>query len=246
MANLPVAFAEILVGAVVLDAAIKGDSIANVIKGQATQHPITGLGSGSGSSTGTSSSAASGVNSLAPGTYTNPVPGATTGRLDQGVDYALGPAGFVAPGNSQIVYVASGSGLQGWGNEYVAGQLLDGPLKGAIWYIAEAGSVASGIVKGATVSAGQQITPQGSSTGGAIEAGWADPSNPGNPLARSLTGYSGDQSLGALTAGYSFSNFVHALGGPFGHFSNVAASLMSAVESEFSTKTVTGVPYTGS
>jgi hypothetical protein len=253
MANLPLAFAELLGGAILLDAAVKGDTIANVVKGVAQPQPLpgssaaaalaagaTGTGASSGGTTGTLP-----AGSIPAGSYTNPVPGAKTGRIDQGVDYALGPAGFVAPGASKIVYIASGTGLSGWGNEYVAGQLLDGPLKGAIWYIAEAGSITKGIVQGATVQAGQQITPQGSSTGGAIEAGWADPSNPGNPLARSLSGYSGDQSIGALTAGYSFSAFVHSLGGLAGVFQGAGQALSSTIQAEFATHHAAGVPYEG-
>jgi Peptidase M15 len=40
MANLVLAFAELLGGAIIADAAIKGDSIANVIRGQATNHAV--------------------------------------------------------------------------------------------------------------------------------------------------------------------------------------------------------------
>lgn len=43
MANLPLAFAELVIGAVVIDAAVKGDSIANVVRGAATSHPVAGL-----------------------------------------------------------------------------------------------------------------------------------------------------------------------------------------------------------
>jgi hypothetical protein len=235
--DLFVVFAEAIVGGILLDAAIKGDSITNVVKGQATQHPL-------GSDSSSSATGTGGASTIPAGTYTNPVPGATTGRVDQGVDYALGPAGFVAPGKSKIVYVGSGSGLSGWGNEYVAGQLQDGPLAGSIWYIAEAPSIAAGIAKDAIVNAGQQITPPGSSTGGAIEAGWADPSNPGNPLSRSLSGYSGDQSLGALTAGWSFSNFVSAVGGPIGTFEGAGQALASKVKAEFASGAMpAGVPF---
>src|ERR1700746_1016957 len=49
MANLPLAFAEVLVGAIVLDAGVKGDSIANVIRGRATQHPLAATSGGAGS-----------------------------------------------------------------------------------------------------------------------------------------------------------------------------------------------------
>jgi len=224
MANLVLAFGEVLVGAIVLDAGIKGDSIPNVIRGQATQHPLTASSSSSSAagSTGIPSTPAAGA-----GNYVNPVPGASTGRVDQGVDYHLGPGGFVAPGNSEIVYTGSGGG---WGNEYVAGRLLDGPLAGAVWYIAEAPGKLAGIVKGAMVKAGQQITPAGSSTGGAIEAGWANPNNPGQTLAQSLPGYGGDQSTQALTAGYSFSKFVHALGGTVGTFEGAGQALAAGIE----------------
>lgn len=234
MPNLALTFAEVLVGGILLDAAIKGDSIANVVKGVATQHP---LDAGTSSSSPSGSAGAGGrTDQINLGTYVNPVPGATTGRVDQGVDYTLSSSGFVAPGKSKIVYTGAGGG---WGNEYVAGQLLDGPLAGQVWYIAEAPAKLAGIVQGAIVNAGQQITPAGSSTGGAIEAGWANPSNPGSPLAQSLNGYSGDQSTGALTAGYSFSRFVHALGGAAGAFQGAGQSLAGAIEQAIPV----GVPY---
>lgn len=58
MANLVLTFAEVLAGAVVLDAAVKGDSIANVVRGQATQHSLPGAASsGAGDTSGGSSSA---------------------------------------------------------------------------------------------------------------------------------------------------------------------------------------------
>jgi hypothetical protein len=238
MANLVLAFAEILAGAIVLDAGIKGDSIANVIQGKATQHPLAAAtgGTGSAAATGSGGSAAA----LTGGGYVNPVPGASTGRVDQGVDYRLGSQGFVAPGNSQIVYTGAGGG---WGNEYVAGKLLDGPLKGMVWYIAEAPGKLAGIAQGVLVKAGQQITPAGSSTGGAIEAGWANPNNPGQTLAQSMSGYGGDQSTQALTAGWSFSKFVHALGGAVGTFEGAGAGLASGIEQAGSAAAAAGVPY---
>lgn len=42
MANLPLAFAELLVGGVLIDAGIKGASIADVVKGQAAVTPLSG------------------------------------------------------------------------------------------------------------------------------------------------------------------------------------------------------------
>jgi hypothetical protein len=50
--NTVLAFAEIGFGAIVLDAAIKGDSIANVVRGQAQQHPIGGTSTSSSGSGG--------------------------------------------------------------------------------------------------------------------------------------------------------------------------------------------------
>src|SRR5215469_14328811 len=110
MANLVLSFAELLAGAVLLDAAIKGDSIANVIQGKATSHPLAGS-SGSSSSTG-AGGAGAGTSTIPAGSYTNPVPGAQTGRIDQGVDYTLGSGGFVAPGRSQVLESTPSS--SGW------------------------------------------------------------------------------------------------------------------------------------
>lgn len=237
MANLVLSFAELLAGAILIDAAVKGDSIPNVVKGVATQGGTTSSTTAAG---GTGTTPATGTGGAVGLTYTNPVPGATTGRVDQGVDYALGKAGFLAPGRSRIVYTGSGGG---WGNEYVAGELLDGPLAGQVWYIAEAAATAPGIAVGKIVNAGQQIAPQGSSTGGAIEAGWANPSDPGQTLAQSMTGYSGDQSAQALKSGYSFSTFVSALGGISGVFEGAGQALAGAIEQAFSTGMEAGVPF---
>ena len=232
MANLPLAFGEILVGAIILDAGWKGDSIANVVKGQATQHPLPGSSSGSGGSSG-----AGGASSIPPGTYTNPVPGARTGRVDQGVDYTLSSRGFLAPGKAKILIADSSNA--GWpGGGYIAYQLEDGPLAGAIGYAAE--NIRPVVKVGETVAAGTQIgTPV---SGGTIEAGWASNQNPGQPLAQTISGYGGDQSYQALTAGYSFSRFVQALGGVAGVFSGAGASLAASIRKEFH-GTVASVPY---
>lgn len=52
MANLPLAFAELVVGGIILDAGIKGASVADVVKGQATQNPIAGLTTAGAAGTG--------------------------------------------------------------------------------------------------------------------------------------------------------------------------------------------------
>jgi hypothetical protein len=233
------AFGEILVGAVILDAAIKGDSISHVVQGKAQVHKLSGgLSTASGDKSTSGGKSASSDPSLEG--YTNPVPGASTGRIDQGVDYTLGPQGFLAPGNSKIVYMGAGGG---WGQEYIAGRLLDGPMKDMVWYIAEAPGAAAGIVTGAIVKAGQQITPPGSSTGGAVEAGWANPDNPGQTLAQSMAGWANDQDVHSLTAGYSFSKFIHALNGPVGTFEGAGGALASSIEHAFSSGHPAGVPY---
>lgn len=242
MANLVLAFAEILAGAIILDAGIKGDSIANVVKGQATQHPLAGSTTGGG----TPGAASGAPTTVAPGTYTNPVPGASTGRVDQGVDYTLSPQGFVAPGKAKILQADAHN--PGWkGGGYIAYQLLDGPLAGSVGYVAEGVTPAPGISPGKIVNAGTQLVTRAinpyNGTLGNIEAGWADPNSPGRPLAQALSGYGGDQSTAALTAGYSFSQFVTALGGVGGTFQNVASSVAHGIEQAIGAGTAAGVPY---
>jgi len=241
MANLVLSFAELLAGAVLLDAAIKGDSIANVIQGKATSHPLAG----SSSSTATAAAAGGGgasTSTIPAGSYINPVPGAQTGRIDQGVDYTLGSGGFVAPGRSQILEAtASSSGWQGGG--YLAAKLLDGPLAGAVYYVAE--GIRPLVKVGDTVAAGTPLTssianPYNGVVGN-IEAGWANPSSPTVPLAQSLSGYSGDQSRQGLTAGYSFSSFVHALGGVKGVFQGVGQALAPSILQAFQSGAEAGV-----
>lgn len=240
MANLVLAFAELLGGAIILDAAIKGDTIAHVVTGQATQQALPGASGGGTTPAGSSSPSGS----LPAGTYTNPVPGASTGRIDQGVDYTLSGKGFLAPGRAKIL-IANQSD-PGWaGGGYIAYQLLDGPLAGAIGFVAE--GIAPVVQAGQTVAAGTMIARPAASPYngivGNIEAGWADPNSPGRPLAQALSGYGGDQSTQALTAGYSFSQFVHALGGVAGVFQGAGSALASAIAGAFSHGHPAAVPY---
>jgi len=200
------AFAELLGGAIILDAAIKGDSIANVVKGQATQQPITGSSSSSGGS-----AVGSAITGAGKGGYVNPVPGASASRLDEGADYTLSSKGFVAPGRSRIVGT-SGSFFQG-GNIWA--QFLDGPLAGQYWYVGEGVKPTSGIKPGVIVQAGQRITDSIASPYngivGNIEAGFSDAN--GTPLAQSTGGYSEGQTT---AAGVAWNNFVKGLGGAAG------------------------------
>jgi hypothetical protein len=219
MANLVLAFAELLGGAVLVDAAIKGDSIANVIQGKATPHALDGTGGG-GASTG---AGGGGGITVAPGTYTNPFSSsATASRVDQGVDYTS--SRFLAPGRSQIL--VSNATDPGWaGGGYIAAKLLDGPLAGRVYYFAE--GIATRVKVGDIIPAGHPLgDPMANpynGTVGNIEAGWADPSSPGNPLAQGTGGY---REGASTAAGISFNRFIQSLGGPVGH---VLSSVLGSV-----------------
>lgn len=203
MANLPLAFAELLAGGVIIAAGVsdpKG-SIANVIKGEAKG--IASFNTGSAAAAPSASVARSG--SASSSSYVNPLPGATASRVDQGVDYTS--QSFVAPGASKILVADQSNG--GWGGGgYVAGQLLNGPYAGKVWYMAE--GLSPSVSAGDTVTPGQTVaTPVASPYNqivGNIEAGWANPSSPTQPLAQ----ISSDRSAVAL----SWNRFVQALGGP--------------------------------
>ena len=83
MANLPLAFAEILIGGIVATAGITGDSFGNIIKGEITRKPLDGASS-SGSSGGSASSHASGGGSGATAGSSKTVVGSvTTAELRQ-------------------------------------------------------------------------------------------------------------------------------------------------------------------
>lgn len=211
MATLPLAFAELLIGAIVIDAGIKGDSITNVVKGQATSHGMPGSASAStssgGSSTPTDPSA-----KVTPGSYVNPFPGASASRVDQGVDYTI-TRPVLAPGDFVVKHIGQ---IAGFGT-YIAGQLLSGPLGGRGVYFAEGLAPANGVHVGSVIKAGQPVAvpAQGPYGHGVIESGWANiTSSWYAPLAQSTGGYHEGVSA---AAGASFNRFVQALGGPLGH-----------------------------
>ena len=221
MANLVLAFGEALVGAILLDAAVKGDSIANVVTGKATVHKITGNGS---SGAGGDASAPANVPA---GTYVNPVPGASLERTDEGVDYQLGSQGFLAPGRSKVINTSAGFFKGG----SIVLEFLDGPYKGAQYFVAEGVKPAAGITNGAIVAAGQKVAEadqslyiSGPGGFGNIEAGWWRGSG---PLAQTTGGYHPD---GAVTAaGASWDSFVRALGGVAHAADSVAIGSLSGV-----------------
>lgn len=226
MANLVLAFGEALVAAILVDAALKGDSVQNVINGTATSHPLPGSNASAGGG-----SSSSGGSSIPAGSYTNPVPGAGPSRIDQGGDYTLSSQGFLAPGRSKILMAdASNSGWAGGG--YIAAQLLDGPLAGSVYYVAE--GIKPIVQVGQEVAAGTQLVVRTNNPYngilGNIEAGWANPSSPGQPLAQVTGGY-GEGTTTA--AGAAWDKFVTSLGGVadratssvMGHLSGVLAGL---------------------
>jgi murein DD-endopeptidase MepM/ murein hydrolase activator NlpD len=145
------------------------------------------------------------VNDPKLGPTTNPIPGATGGRLDQGMDGTSKT--FVSPFNGKVVYSqASDPGWQGGG--YVAIQSAQDP--NTVFYAAE--GLTPTVQVGQTVTAGQQIaTPRANPYNGIVgnfEIGRANPASPGQPLAQVVSNsaqmvqefYSWLQGLGAPAA----------------------------------------------
>jgi hypothetical protein len=154
--------------------------------------------------------------------YVNPLPkDAQIGRTDMGVDVDLKPGEpIVAPGDSRVLGV-----MQNWyaGQPYVALQLLDGPMKGHNYYVAEQINLA--VTPGQVVRQGQPIAHYASS-GTGIEIGWAG-SNWEQTLAQSQ-GNTGDASHNDAPAGQSFSDFLKSLTTPAPSASDAAAPAASA------------------
>jgi putative peptide zinc metalloprotease protein len=185
---------------------------------------VAAPGVGSGASIGNSGVPESGGSAIAG--YVNPLPGAVPSRVDQGVDYTLSSEGFLAP--AQSVIIEADANNPGWaGGGYVAAEIMSGPMAGHVYYVAE--GVTPAVAVGDVVSEGTPIaTPVASPYNGIvgnIEAGWADPNVPGRPLAQSLEGYAGDQSLQGLEAGWSWNMFATSLGAPTGTFDGAGAGL---------------------
>ena len=112
----------------------------------------------------------------------------------------------MAPGDSRVLGV-----MQNWysGQPYVALQLLDGPMKGHNYYVAEQINLA--VTPGQIVRQGQPIAHYASS-GTGIEIGWAGP-NWQQTLAQAQ-GNTGDASHNDSPAGKSFSDFLNSLTKP--------------------------------
>lgn len=203
MANLPLAFGELLVAAILIDSAIKGDSIANVVRGVATQQPLSLGGSAAAASSGGAAAPAVNTNG-----YVNPLPQVSNWeRTDQGVDASL-PVGapILAAGNGKVLGI-----LQNWfkGQPLLYYQLSDGPDAGKVIYVAE--QIIPTVKPGDTLTPGQVIATY-APTGTALETGWA--TDTGETLARSTTGYTEGE---VTPAGRSFRDFLNSLGAKAGN-----------------------------
>lgn len=170
--SLPLAFGSLVAGAVIID--YGGKAVAQAF-----------------ASGGPSASATGSGNPKVTGNFppsVNPTPGLQTSRLDQGID-GTGTT-FLAPWDGKVV--VSNAHSTGWdGGGYIAIQSTQNPS--FVYYVAEG---VSPIVRlGQMVTAGQKIavpvTNPYNGIVGNIEQGRANPANPGNPLAQSVSDAAG-------------------------------------------------------
>src|SRR5438309_7958832 len=172
MANLPLAFAELLGGGVLVTAGISGNSVADVFAGAVSLKSFDAT-----------ATAAGGASVAAPHGAVNPfalAQGLQLGRTDQGVDASMAPgSAIVAPLPSRVVRVDPN-----WysGQPAVFFQVTDGPYKGRYWYLGE--QIAPTVKLGDTVNAGQQVATY-AHQGTGIEIGWA--ANAAETLAQATT-----------------------------------------------------------
>lgn len=175
--------------------------LANATASSASMPAATSdIGGGAGPSSSFSGSI---VNDPNLGPTTNPVPGATGSRLDQGFDGTAQT--FLAPFNGTVVY--SQASDPGWnGGGYVAIQAARDP--NTVFFAAE--GLTPTVQMGQTVSVGQQIaTPRPSPYNGIpgnFEIGRANPASPGQPLAQVIA------NPAQMVLG--FYNWITSLGGP--------------------------------
>jgi murein DD-endopeptidase MepM/ murein hydrolase activator NlpD len=168
-------------GAIILDAAVKGDSIGNVVRGIAQQQPIGGGSSTGGGTTSGGSASVSGG---------GPLPtGATWERTDQGVDASATPGSPVKAIVSGVVSMIVPNWYQGQPAVYITSSGLPGGATGI--YYAE--QISPNVHVGQQVSAGQTIgTVAGSGTG--LEIGFLKGAR---TLAQATTGYAEGAVTGA-------------------------------------------------
>ena len=144
--------------------------------------------------------------------YVNPFPkDVSIGRTDMGVDADMRPGdAIVAPGTSRVLGI-----MPNWyeGQPYVALQLLDGPMKGHNYYLAE--QIVPAVTTGEVVQQGQPIAHYAGS-GSGIEMGWAGPGSTWEQTLAQATGRDnaglGDHSN--TPAGIAFHDFLTSLPPP--------------------------------
>lgn len=208
MANLPLAFAELLAGGLLLTAGLTGDPIEDIIAGEIKVKPFSGADA---VSSGTSSSTSTGSTGAVSGSggYVNPLAKAknvTPERTDMGKDYSMSPGSpILAIGDAIVAGIT-----RDWyaGQSYMALKLTSGPNAGQTYYLAE--QINPTVQVGQKVQAGQTIATYASS-GTGIETGWADPNNWAQTLAQGTTGYVEGE---ATKAGQEFTAFLQSLGAP--------------------------------
>jgi hypothetical protein len=192
MANLPLAFAELLGGGVFLVAGISGSSIADVVEGHVTMHPLA-------PDTG---SVAAGAAPGAGGTAVGPLPGVTRWeRTDEGVDASATPGSPVRAIMGGVVSAI----LPNW----YAGQplvIVDTPgLPSGATGIYYAEQISPNVHIGQQVQAGEQIGTV-AQTGTGLEIGF---SKGVLTLAKATTGYVEGQ---VTQAGLAFRSFLKSIG----------------------------------
>ncbi len=176
MAGQALGFGELLAGGVLLTMGISGQSIRDVLKGKGgTVKPIAvAAGGPAGSATASPGEGAGGEaapSAASRAGHSNPLPGWSRSRIDQGVDF-YGGRKIVAPEAGTVVK----TGAPGWPGE--GGVLLKLAKGGYLFFYEQLTAV---VHVGQQVTAGQQIAS--GTPGGSIEVGFADAS--GVPLAHS-------------------------------------------------------------
>jgi murein DD-endopeptidase MepM/ murein hydrolase activator NlpD len=207
VANLPLAFAELLGGGVLLTAGISGQSIQDVFAGNLSLKPFDVTG-GAGANSAAAAITASGPKGSLPvmgAGGANPfarAKGAKLGRVDQGVDASMAAGSpILAPFDSVLERIDPN-----WyrGQPGLFFRITSGPNTGKYWYLAE--QIDPNVKVGQRVNAGEPVATYAHS-GTGIEIGWA--ANAVQTLAQATTGYREGQ---ATHAGSDFMRFLLSTG----------------------------------
>lgn len=191
--NLPIGFAAVLAGGVLLDAAIKGASVSSVVQGNATSASAGGASSSTG---GLKVSGKGAVNPFAK------AKGLVLGRTDQGVDANMAVGSPILAPFAGKVTAINQNWYSGQPQIVVEGT---GAFKGKFLYLAE--QIVPSVHVGQSIGAGQQLATY-ASHGTGIEMGWAH-NAAGQTQAQATSGYTEGK---ATAAGNSFRTFLGSLG----------------------------------